>query len=239
MLIGRLISLWYQSFWRRFFARRTQYLGYCLLAAYSTYLVCLGSRPIVVVSGALLCILTLLYWLLDSRTFVEQQDHNNLLDKTIFHARLLEVLSPFPHDARSKEAVPTDCQTQRAWQKQYDQVEEIHQIAIAIAHQAPLFIPDLLDTLHTVVALLSQFTQVVLATQQLKTLQYQKIAQQQLLTSTYRLNQTHRQLQELHDQLVTEGMDMSSPELSSGVSSRLQTLITSNKSELAADQPVY
>ncbi len=232
MLIKRLILLWRQSFWRRFFVRRTQYLGLCLLAAYGTYLLWLGIRPIVIFSGALICILTLFSWLLNSRPSVEKQDDSNLLDQTIFHARL-EALCSLSRNAKSKDAGLID------WQRKYAQVEGIHQVVSAIAHQAPLFIPDLLDTLHTVLELFSQFTQAFLATQQLKTLQYQKIAQQQLLASTYRLNQTHTQLQELHDQLLTEDMDMHSPALSSGVSSRLQTLITSNKSELATNQSVY
>jgi len=232
MLIGRLTLLWQQSFWRRFFVRRTQYLGLCLLAAYGTYLLWLGIRAIVIFSGALICVLTLFSWLLNPHLPIEKQDDSNLLDQTVFRARL-EALCSLPRNAKSKDAGLVD------WQRKYAQVEGIHQIVSAIARQAPLFIPDLLDTLYTVLELFSQFTQAFLATQQLRTLQYQKVAQQQLLTSTYRLNQTHTQLQELHDQLLTEEMNMHSPTLSSGVSSRLQTLITSNKSELAANQSVY
>ena len=232
MLIKRLILLWQQSLWQRFFARQTQSLGLCLLAAYGVYLLWLGIRPIVVLSGALICILSLFLWLLSSRPSVEKQDDSDLLDKTVFHTRL-EALCSLSRNAGPRDAGAIE------WQKQYAQAKEIYQIVSAIARRAPLFIPDLLDTLHTVLELLSQFTQAFLATQKIKTLQYQKIAQQQLLASTYRLNQTLIQLQELHDQLMTEDMDMRSSKLSSGVSSRLQVLITSNKSELATNQSVH
>lgn len=230
MLIQRWILLWQQSFR----SRQTRYLLLWLLAVYSAYLVWLGVRPVVFVSGASICVMTLFSWPLvlrspteDSRNKSDKSDGSNLLDKAVFQCRL-ETLCTLPQGVRLNETALS------YWQKTYAQVGEIHQVVVAIAAQESLFIPDLLDTLHTVLDLSAQFSKAFGAAKKMKTSSYQKVAQQQLRASTYRLSQTYSQLQELHDQLLVEGIETEAFDVTSGVSERLQPLIKSNKSELVS-----
>lgn len=229
MLMQRWISLWQQSFR----SRQTRYLLFWLLAVYSAYLVWLGVRPIVFVSGALLCVVTLFAWPLASRSPTEnsgnglsKSDESNLLDKAVFHRRL-KALCFLPPGVRLNETALD------YWQKTYAQVGDIHQVAVTIASQESRFIPDLLDTLHTVLDLSVQFSRAFNAAKQVKTEAYQKVAQQQLRASTYRLSQTYTHLQELHDQLLLDGLEADVAAVASGVSKRLQLLIDTNKRELA------
>ncbi|MGD1866769.1 MAG: hypothetical protein ACFB0D_19630 [Phormidesmis sp.] len=224
MLIRRFILLWQQS-WS---IRQTRYLMLWLLTAYGAYLFWLGIRPIVFLSGALVCSVTFLVWLLRPHsTSTEgntEKNNSNLLDLDSFRCHLA--------DSRAlPRGVHLNDTALGYWRKTYAQVEAIHQVAIAIAHKESLFIPDLLDTLHTVLALSAQFSQAFTAAKQMQTPSYQKVAHRQLQSTTYRLSQTYRHLQELHDQLLAEDMDTGSSS-ASGVSDRLRAVISSNKSEL-------
>jgi len=226
MLTKRLILLWQQS-WR---SRQTKYLALGLSSFCGAYLIWLGLRPVVVITGAMICLVTLLVWpLLPSPTTIST-DSDDLLDPKVFFSQLDESL-----------VLPGACLDDTAlhyWQQTYAQAEAIHRVAVAIAHKDAFFIPDLFDTLHTVLGLSAQFSQAFDATQQLKTLLYQKVAQQQLLASSHRLSQTHYQLQELHDQLLVNGMERASYKRISAVSTTLQTLIQNNKSGLTATHQV-
>lgn len=216
----------------------TKYLYLWLMAACSAYVCWLGFRPVVLVSGLAISLATILFWQLLLRRKVapvgSKPDNNDLLDVNVFR-RWLGTAFCLPEGANLNE-IELNC-----WQKAYAQSEAIHQYTVAIARQDARFIPDLLETLHTVLELVSQFLQAFGATRQMKTLPYQKMAQQQILTSQYRLAQTQQQLQELHDQLLAENMELQwqshssseLPHVASGVSSRLQTLISINKEELA------
>ena len=53
-----------------------------------------------------------------------------------------------------------------------------------------------------------------------------------MTASTSRLSQTYSQLQELHDQLLANGIEAELSDASSGVSQRLQTLIKDNASAI-------
>lgn len=195
-----------------------------MLGLYSLYLYWLGLRPIVMLSGLIIVTITILSWL-TAPSPSPPATNNNLLDPAIFYSQL-QTLFHLPKTITLEEGA------QSHWQQTYTTSQSIHSATVAIAQQESLFIPDLLDTLHTVLELISQYVQAFHATQQMKTLIYQKVAQQQILTSHHRLTETQRQLQELHDQLLAEDIATRSPRITSGVSTRLQTLIDTNRTEL-------
>lgn len=221
MLTQRLVSLWQQA-WG---IRQTRYLIIYLFAAYGSYLIWLGIRPIVFLSGALIFVFTLLAWVSTPRLPPQESDESDLLNPSVFYAQLEVSRSLLQRDLFGQVALGY-------WEKTYAQVDAIHQLAVAIAHQESLFIPDLLDTLHTVLSLSTQFSKAFNAAKKMKTSSYKEMAQQHMKASTYRLSQTYSQLQELHDQLLANGIEAELSDASSGVSQRLQTLIKDNASAI-------
>ncbi|MEL6554398.1 MAG: hypothetical protein AAFQ63_13160 [Cyanobacteria bacterium J06621_11] len=194
-----------------------------MLGTYSLYLYWLGLRPIVMLSGLVIVTIALFSLVTDSKP--SPTTNNNLLDPVVFYAQLQTLF-------HRPTTLTLDKTARSHWQKTYATSKSIHSTTVVIAQQESLFIPDLLDTLHTVLELISQYVQAFHATQSMKTLVYQKVAQQQLLTSSHRLAQTQQQLQELHDQLLAEGIVTRSPHVTSGVSTRLQTLTDNNRTGL-------
>jgi len=126
--------------------------------------------------------------------------------------------------------LPTVAQPQ--WQAAVQQATAIHPLVAQMAQQEPSFIPDLLETLYTVLDLVEQLSQALQTTQQVQTPHYQSLAQQQLQRSQTRLQQTFEQLQELHDQLILTHLTQRSRATVAGLSTRLQLILAANTQSL-------
>ena len=131
------------------------------------------------------------------------------------------------------DRVPEACQS--LWRSVQAQAQAIQQTAAQIAQQEPTFIPDLLETLHTVLDLVDQLVQALQVTQQVQTPHYRELSQTQLQSSLDRLQQTHDQLQELRDQMALASLKQRSRITPSGISMRLQILITENEKGILGD----
>ncbi|MEM9220615.1 MAG: hypothetical protein AAGD25_40630, partial [Cyanobacteria bacterium P01_F01_bin.150] len=122
--------------------------------------------------------------------------------------------------------IPTSAQKQ--WQIAEAQIQTIHQMCQRIARQESLFLADVIETLHTVLALAKQLAHACEVTNRVQTPQYQARAQQQLTNSQTRLKQTCDQLQKLHDQLAVVGLEQaqsSAPD----IADRLQFIVAANE----------
>ena len=204
---------------------QTQRLWIGLLAGYLSFVLCLGMRWIVLGSGALIVVLAIAFWYTQPRTqkATYSVSSANLLKAEIFSS----------HISILNNQVPEACQS--LWQSVQHQAESIRQTATQIAQQESTFIPDLLETLHTVLDLVEQLVQALQVTQQVQTPYYQKLSQTQLQNSLDRLQQTQNQLQELRDHLALASLEQRSRITPFGISTRLQILVTENEKGILGD----
>lgn len=200
---------------------------YLLLAVltigFIAYVLWLGLRWIVFLSGAVIVAGAIAFWF---RQFPRPKNPStiaNLLQPEVFLSHL--------NTLKSSASGATDSQ----WRSAHQQAEAIQHVAKQIAQREPTLIPDLLETLHTVLDLVDQFGQAFQVSQQVQTPHYQQLAQQRLQHSEVRLQQTRDQLQALHDQIALEHLERHSLTLTSGISERLQILITENEKGILGD----
>ncbi|MBE9138342.1 hypothetical protein IQ254_14290 [Nodosilinea sp. LEGE 07088] len=146
----------------------------------------------------------------------------NLLQKDVF-------LSHLNHVEHQYSDIP-----QSLWVSARQQAEAIQAVAAQIAQTESAFIPDLLETLHTVLDLVEQLAQALRAVREVKTYRYQQLAQQQLYSSQKRLEQTRARLQELCDQMTLTTLQQSSTPPTE-ISTWLQTLIAENENGILGE----
>lgn len=203
----------------RFFSRvHSQLLLFGLLFGYGIFLTWLGLRPIAIISGAIIIAITFFVWLVVSRlqsTPLAKASSDNLLETEAFSECMHRL------DAKVLE------NNKAHWQTARNQICAIHLIAQQLGQREPTFLPDLIETLHTVFTLANQLVESLQIIQQVRTPHYRKLADQQFTNSRARLKQTHTQLQELHDQLIVSDLQTSSQTVG-GIAERLQVLIQEN-----------
>lgn len=209
-----------------------------LLLGYGLFVLWLGLRPIVLLSGlAIVALSGLRGWRVIKRHLRSpvESDHN-LLHKPVFMRCIQQrveipsdafLLRPSSAEGSSADAKPVSIAS--FWQQTQLKSDEIHALTVAIAQQDPIFIPDLLDTLYSVVDLVVQQGQSAIAMVQVRTPEYQLLAQQQSDASWNRLQETHSQLQALHDHLLVAAVRNRTLPDPSGLSDRLKGLIDENK----------
>ncbi|MBD1873467.1 hypothetical protein H6F75_08240 [Nodosilinea sp. FACHB-131] len=158
------------------------------------------------------------------RTFSATSNTANLLQKDVFISHLNHVehqYSDIPHSF---------------WMLARQRAEAIQAVAAQIAQKELTFIPDLLETLHTVLDLVKQLAQALRALREVKTYHYQQLAQQQLYSSHKRLEQTHTQLQELRDQIILDTLQQPSSTSSAEITTWLKTLIAENENGILGER---
>lgn len=187
----------------------------------------LGLRWVVVTGVLIISLAAIAAWQrhLDQhkRMLLTTPNASNLLQKDVFLSYLNYVEhqhSDIPHSL---------------WVSGRQQAEAIQTIAAQIAQKEPAFIPDLLETLHTVLHLVEQLAQALRAIREVKTYRYQQLAQQQLYSSQKRLEQTRAQLQELRDQMILDTLQQPSLASSAERSTWLQTLIAENENGILGE----
>lgn len=203
----------------------TYFLLFGLAIGYISFVWWLGMRLIVFLSGAVIVALAIVFWYRQPRSQQTKPSISsaNLLQTDVFLDHLSSLDHHIPDASRS------------LWQAVQQQAQAIQQIATQIAQREATFVPDLLETLHTVLDLVDQLVQALQVIQQVQTPRYQELAQQQLQSSQTRLQLTHDQLQELHDQMALEHLKQRSLTTVSIISTRLQTLITENERGILGD----
>ncbi|MDZ8106250.1 MAG: hypothetical protein RM338_11605 [Nostoc sp. DedQUE12a] len=203
----------------------TQLLLIGLLIGYVGFVLWLGMRLIVLLSGAVIVVLAIAssYVQLKRPKTNSLVTSANLLEKDVFLSHIKCLDNQIPDVS------------QPLWRSVQQQAEAIQEIATQIAEQESTFTPDLLETLHTVLDLVEQIIPVLQITPQLRMSSYREFAQQKLESSRQRLQQTHKQLQELHDQFALENLKKRSFTTSDVISARLQILIAENERGILGD----
>lgn len=159
--------------------------------------------------------------------------HRRMLSTMPNAANLLQkdvLLSHLNHVERQYSDIPHSF-----WVLARQQAEAIQAVAAQIAQKESAFIPDLLQTLHTVLDLVKQLAQALRALREVKTYRYQQLAQQQLYSSHKRLEQTRTQLQKLRDQMILDTLQQPSLTSSAEIATWLQALITENENGILGE----
>lgn len=203
-----------------------QWLLMGLLLGYVSFIGWLGVRIIVLLSGGMIVGFVVALWYLnrDRHHPSHAAVSANLLETDVF----ISCIGPF------SSHIPAASQSQ--WRAARLQAQAIQEIAQQIAQQESTFIPDLLDTLYTVLELTEQLAQALQVTHQVQTPRYRELAQYQLKSSQARLQQTHDQLQELRDQMALADLEWTSRKATSGISTRLQIITAENAKGLLGQQ---
>jgi hypothetical protein len=182
-------------------------LGWVGLIAYS------GTRSAVITAGFFIVLSTLVIWF---RTLQKLFSAFSLLEPIRFETQL----------AVCDRRIPTIAQV--TWKPIRQRAKATHGFVTQIAQRDPTLIPDLLEALHTVVALVEQVATALQAKTQIQSVTYRPLAQQQLQASCDRLQATHNQLQHLQDQLLLS----SSPNPTPDLPLNLRLMIDANKTVL-------
>jgi hypothetical protein len=210
-------------FWRRVFSLpQTYFLLTGTLLGYLCLILWLHPRPVVLLSGGAIALTMISAWLWEFRPKRSPQERAtaNLLHQDIFLVQLTALESKVPTLPES------------AWEKARNWAHKTQELAQRIAEREPTLIPELLETLHTVLDLSGQVVEALQVMSQIQTSAYRHLAQQRLQASCNRLQETHDQLQHLQDQIALATLGRGEAGGTSALPKRLQVLIAANKSTL-------
>ena len=198
-----------------------------VLLGYGSFIHLLGSRSIVIISGAMIAVVAIALGVITQLRYTRQRQRR---DRSQLQTHLqADILAPqtFAQELRRiATGVPSEAKAQ--WQTVEADLHATYRMAQHIAKRESLFIPDIVETLHTVLTLAEQFVQALEVNERVATLRYQQLAQEQLTQRRTRLRQTHDQLRELHDQIALVELEQI-VSLDSGISERLQFIIAANE----------
>ena len=186
---------------------------YCLVAGaaigYLGLIVWQGTSWLVLGIGGGITLAMLTAWL----KYLRQEWTNasaNLLDKEIFLAQLAMLARSSPGSQH--------------WQTAQSLAIATQECAVGIAKREPTLTAELLAALHTVLELTQAVATALQAVHSVKSVTYGPIAQQKLHTSSVRLQETHNQLQHLHDQVL-----LSTPSPNLNLPESLRLVIDANR----------
>jgi hypothetical protein len=193
----------------------TRYFLVGVVGGLIIFILQLGGRWIVLLSGGAIALGACIYWFWQTRS--SKAEAANLLQLDVFVAHL---------DC-DKARVPP--QKLEAWMTAQDQALTIRAIAAQLAQRESLLIPDLLETLHSTLDLTEQTAEALHLTTQIQTPDFQNRAQQQMQASLERLQATQQQLQTLADRFAWEGLEQRTSQETSALASGLRVLTTENE----------
>ena len=208
----------WKLFWRKVLSLPQTYLliggaglGYCGL------IIWLGSRPAILIVGGTIAGGMLAAWLWKLRHFYAFSGAN-LLDSATFLYELAAI--------ERKLAGSTDAD----WEQTLNWTKEIQIFAQRIASRESILMPELLETLHTVLSLCEQVADALLALEHMQTETYRNLTLEHLQTSCQRLRETHHLLQQLQDRVLLSSLKASGRQAT--LPRSLQIIIAENKTVL-------
>lgn len=184
---------------------------------YLGFILWLGMRLITLVGGGAIALIMLITWVWQVKQ-IQGLQADNLLEREIYLEKLATVAK------RLGERSPAN------WTETLNWAKESQIFAQRIATKEPILTPELFETLHTVIALLDQVVEAILALEQVETDTYRTLTQQHLQASCQRLQDTYIQLQHLQDQVLLSALETG--EVKAGLPNYLQTVIADNKTTL-------
>lgn len=207
-------------FWRQVFRSPQTYGLFAGTAlGYFGFVIWLGERPIVFGVGGAIALATLGAWLWQLHQ-ASAEWAANLLDRATFLAQLAVLDRRFPTIS------------QATWQEARQWAQATQGFAARIAHREPSLTPELLEALHTVLALAGQVAEALQAVEQVQSATYRPLVRQRSQASCDRLQKTHDQLQHLQDQLFLSVLDQEATKSTTSLPLSLRLVIEANRTAL-------
>ena len=204
--------------WQKLFRLpQTYFLLVGAILGYATFLVWVGIRTVPLVVGGIITVTMLLAWVWQVKQ-ISSQKAVNLLNINNFIEQIEKIEQKI-----AKKSV-SEWQNTRKW------AIESQTFAQNITNKESVLLPELIETLHTVLDLSNQVAEAIVAREQVQTNTYRLLTQQHLDTCCTRLQQTHEQLQQLQDQVLLSSLDMSI--VKTGLPNHLRGLIAENRTAL-------
>ncbi|MCU0567342.1 MAG: hypothetical protein MUF49_12175 [Oculatellaceae cyanobacterium Prado106] len=195
----------------RSLSRHTQFLLLGVGAGLIVFVLQLGLRSLVFITGGAIAIITILYWFWQNRAVpTAQAPSANLLQAEVFQ----DHLTCFQQQVPAAEFT--------TWLPLQEQAMRVQAIATHIAQREPMIVSELLETLHSVLDLVEQISAALVLRQQIQTPQYLTLTEQRLQGSLTRIQATEVQLQILNDEIAWKRN-------ASVVSEKLQLLSAENE----------
>lgn len=190
---------------------------------YGTLLWLAGPRPMAWIGGGGISAMMVASWAAGWRRRVDVDVNHNLLDTDVFLVQLEPLGRQVP------------AASQATWTEAHAWATASQRFAARICDREPLLRVDLLDALHTVMALAQQVAEGLAVVSQIETPTYRQLTQQRIEASRDRLRATHDQLQQLQDQVALASLE--SDTRTEALPQGLQTLIVANKHILEERPP--
>lgn len=197
--------------------QQTYWLIAGAIIGYVCFVVILGTTRLVIGVGGAIALAMIAVWFWTVNEALSKSTHN-LLERETFLAHLNQLERQI------------DKSSQTTWRQAYQWAQATQQFASQIAQREPTLIPELLEALHTVLALTQQVVSALVTANQVQSSTYRPIAKQQLQTSCDRLQQTHDQLQQLQDQVLLSSLNQTDTDVN--LPKTLQLLIAANKTAI-------
>lgn len=182
-----------------------------------------GPTPLAWVGGGGIAATMVGSWAVAVRNPTEAEASSNLLEAEVFRLQL---------EPQGKQ-VPAA--TQATWKEVLAWATASQRFAARIYEREPMLQVELLEALHTVMALASQVAEGLAVVPQIETPTYRQLTQQRIEASRDRLRDTHNQLQQLQDQVALASLD-SEATTTEDLPQGLKTLIMANK-HILEDSP--
>jgi hypothetical protein len=198
---------------------QTRWLLTSLGLGYGCLLVVFKFRLIVWLLGAVVTVSAIAFWCRQLPAPKTPSRLSTLLDQAIF----LEHLSPL--------SLQVPASSRSVWDSAYQHVFSAQQSAMDIGQKEPTLLPDLLETLHSLLDLAVQLVSALQAFDKMHTPDARNAAAQQIEVRSYRLKESCKQLHQLQDQLALNALHENRS--ATALPIRLQSLIADNKSVLS------
>ncbi|MFH7245214.1 MAG: hypothetical protein ACHWZW_20445 [Spirulina sp.] len=174
-----------------------------------------GPKPMAILGGGGISVAMVGSWAAGCRRQAEAEPSGDLLEAEVF----LGQIEPLG------KRVPTA--SQAIWKESLAWATASQRFADRIYDREPMLQVELLEALHTVMALSKQVAEGLAVIPQIETPTYRQLTQQRIEASRERLRDTHDQLQQLQDQVALASLDNDTP--TGDLPKGLQTLIVANK----------
>gem|GEM_PF-1759849 len=182
-----------------------------------------GNRPLVWAGGSGISLVMLGSWVWGFRS-PQESARSPMIQNWLQSETLVTYL------AELEQGLPSAQDAQDAtWRSAKVWASQAQTAAQQIVEQDPLLHVEIIETLHTVMALVAQIAEALNVQAHIQTPIYRNAAQQHLQASCDRLQDSNNQLQQLQDQLMLSKLERSIYSEDSRLPQRLQTLIAANK----------
>ncbi|MDJ0682212.1 MAG: hypothetical protein QNJ18_20420 [Xenococcaceae cyanobacterium MO_167.B52] len=208
----------WKLFWRKALSLPQTYLlivGSAL--GYLSLIIWLGSRPVILIVGGAITTSMIVVWFWKLRKLYAFSGAN-LLDSAIFLNQLTTIEQKLIGGRNAD------------WEQTLILAEECQTFAQRIAGRESILIPELLETLYTVLSLCEQVVASLIALEKMQTETYKNLTLQHLQTSCQRVQETHHLLQQLQDRVLLSSLDTS--RVKTNLPNSLRVIIAENQTVL-------